>query len=157
MPTQKFPDGTRVILSDDYECYPIDIFPAGLTGTVMEYDGDSDWYWVKLDRHYPALAEWQNQLQIIGDGDDEESVWPAERYLKLDTRPSAERHLCRLYDRWLAATRLPSMSADELIAELVAHKGDVQHVARKLALVNYQIGWLSRFCDLWGQHVERSH
>jgi hypothetical protein len=158
MPNQKFPKGARVVLSEQVENYPVGIFAAGLTGTVVDYSEVDDAYWVKLDRHRPELAEWDNQLQIMGD----EGEWPAERYLKLDTRPSAERHLVRLYDHWLEATGLPSMSANELAHELFAQRESLTSSnARKLSmhhhLIDYQVEWLLRFATIWEQRVEGSY
>jgi len=78
MPIQKFADGTRVMLAEQVEAFPLaTIFAPGLTGTVTSYAVADDAYWVKLDQHFPVLAEWDNELQIYGDEHD----WPADRYL----------------------------------------------------------------------------
>jgi len=62
--------------------------------------------------------------------------------------PSAERHLVRLYVKWLDCHHLPQYSADEVVVELYYKR---QHVRNDRArrLIDYQVAWLSRFIDIW--------
>lgn len=68
--------GDRVRTTDTIEIFPIDIFPAGLTGTVTEIDPDPDAgivALVTLDEHHDGLTEWHNALQVWrdnGEGSD---------------------------------------------------------------------------------------
>jgi hypothetical protein len=69
-----FFEGTRVRLKETIDIYPIGVFDAGLTGTVVYLDptGVSA---VRLDTHFPALNEWDNELQIWRNGSDEGPTW----------------------------------------------------------------------------------
>jgi hypothetical protein len=69
--------GTRVRLRKDVENYPTIFAEAGLTGTLVCIDMEGA-YWVKLDKHFPELDQWNNELQIWDWGDDE----PAESYVE---------------------------------------------------------------------------
>jgi hypothetical protein len=55
--------GTRVRLIKPVDNYPTILAEPGLTGTLAGIDTDGG-YWVKLDRHFDELDEWQNQLRI---------------------------------------------------------------------------------------------
>ena len=55
--------GTRIKLIQDVDNYPDIYAPAGLTGTLVRIDSEGA-YWVKLDKHFPSLDEWNNKLQI---------------------------------------------------------------------------------------------
>lgn len=61
--------GDRVQLKAPYDVYPTGVFEAGLTGVVVALVCDDDMsaahFAVKLDREFPALAEWDNVLQIL--------------------------------------------------------------------------------------------
>jgi hypothetical protein len=66
-----FAVGQRVRLIRDVEVYPIDIFRAGLTGTVTDFNpGMRPIMHVKLDRHFGGLKDWDNELQVWPDGHD---------------------------------------------------------------------------------------
>jgi len=61
--------GDRVMLTADYDIYPLGIWNAGETGTLCgirdNLNGESGYsYMVKLDNTYAALNEWDNQLQV---------------------------------------------------------------------------------------------
>ena len=70
-----FKTGDRVKLTEQVEHFDLGIWPAGLTGTIAEIDGDplafdGGIYWVKLDSHFPQLTVWSNQLQVdVSEGD----------------------------------------------------------------------------------------
>lgn len=67
----KLPVGARVRLTREVDIYPIDIFPAGLLGTVADVSRDRQVVaMVRLDRHYDGLDEWQNALQVYADPDE---------------------------------------------------------------------------------------
>lgn len=54
--------GARVRLTDAVDNFPTCLIPAGETGTVTHCtDGFT---MVRLDKHHPELAEWQNQLEV---------------------------------------------------------------------------------------------
>jgi hypothetical protein len=55
--------GTRVRLAQDVDNYPTCLVRAGETGTLMRIT-DEGTYWIKLDRHHPELAEWDDELEI---------------------------------------------------------------------------------------------
>ncbi len=55
--------GTRVKLTKDVENWPTVYAEAGLTGTLTDIDSEGC-YWVLLDKHFPDLDEWDNQLAI---------------------------------------------------------------------------------------------
>lgn len=65
--------GDRVRTCAEIEIFPLAIFPAGLTGTVTEVSAtfSSLAALVHLDQHFPALIEWNNELQVWHDGTDE--------------------------------------------------------------------------------------
>ena len=64
-------EGSRVRLKREVENFPIGIFPAGLTGTLVKIGQQGD-YWVKLDRQYLVLAALSNEL-LLWDWSDENS------------------------------------------------------------------------------------
>lgn len=54
--------GARVRLTEPVDNFPTCLIPAGETGTVTHCtDGVT---MVRLDKHHPELAEWQNQLEV---------------------------------------------------------------------------------------------
>jgi hypothetical protein len=54
--------GRRVRLTEPLDLYPECIIPDGNTGTIVRVMDDC--IWVKLDKHFPELDEWQNEAQI---------------------------------------------------------------------------------------------
>jgi hypothetical protein len=54
---------SRVRLAREVDNYPTGVFPAGETGTVTRVDDDCTW--VRLDRAFPELVEWGNELQVM--------------------------------------------------------------------------------------------
>lgn len=61
--------GDRVELIEVVDNYPHIWADVGLTGTVAEvgeYSGN-DIVWVTLDKHFPSIAEWDNQLEVWGE------------------------------------------------------------------------------------------
>ena len=52
----------RVMLRDEYECNWHGVWPKGEFGEVVSID--TNIIGVKLDKHYDALNEWNNELQI---------------------------------------------------------------------------------------------
>ena len=54
--------GERVRLAECVENGSEIFVDSGETGTIDQMDDES--IWVKLDRHFPALDEWDNCLQI---------------------------------------------------------------------------------------------
>jgi hypothetical protein len=56
-------EGSCVRLKREVENFPIGIFPAGLTGTLVKIGQQGD-YWVKLDRQYLVLAALSNELLL---------------------------------------------------------------------------------------------
>lgn len=55
--------GRRVILVQDVDVFPTGYFHAGLTGTLQRIDEEGR-FWVRLDKHFPVLDEWDNELEI---------------------------------------------------------------------------------------------
>jgi hypothetical protein len=55
-------NGRRVRLARDIDLSQDGRYEAGLTGTVQ--DRDTDIVWVKLDRHFKALDEWDNSITV---------------------------------------------------------------------------------------------
>ena len=53
--------GTPVVLAMDVEQYPLGVFPKGTTGRIVTVRPDV--VAMKLDKFYPALQEWRNELQ----------------------------------------------------------------------------------------------
>lgn len=90
MSAKTFPVGTRVRLIQAIDHFPTVCVNAGETGTVDHYT-DETLMMVKMDRHFPALDEWNNCLEITdwdrvnGEGDDrfEDQV---ER-IEMESRP----------------------------------------------------------------------
>jgi hypothetical protein len=54
--------GSRVRLVKEVDNYPTILAPVGLTGTIKSIENDC--YWITLDKHFDALNEWDNALQI---------------------------------------------------------------------------------------------
>ena len=54
--------GERVELYREIDHYPLGIFPIGATGVVDEANDDA--IWIKMDRRFPELDDWQNRLQV---------------------------------------------------------------------------------------------
>lgn len=79
--------GTRVELTRDWECYPIGIYAAGEKGTLATIDSDGS-YWVKLDNHFPELADWGNELQIWADPELNGPEHHPETYLRAIPAPT---------------------------------------------------------------------
>ena len=59
---QDFKAGMRVRLVEAVENFPTILAPAGEEGTVTDTDGE--FVYVRLDRHFPELDEWDNVLQV---------------------------------------------------------------------------------------------
>jgi hypothetical protein len=60
-------DGDRVRIIKSIELFPIGKFEIGLLGTVQMTDGDGEtepYCLVRLDQQFPALAQWDNRLQV---------------------------------------------------------------------------------------------
>jgi hypothetical protein len=57
-----FSIGQRVKLNRDVDVYPTVYAKAGEVGTVAEIDDER--IMVRMDTHFPTLAEWHNQLEI---------------------------------------------------------------------------------------------
>jgi len=72
--TEVFAIGERVRLTKTVEVFPIGVFDPGLIGVIA--DITSNGIWVKLDRHFPELEAWDNELQIW---DDDEPATYLER------------------------------------------------------------------------------
>ena len=65
----------RVCLKHAVDIYPLGVFPAGLTGTVVDVDPTSIVvFHVRLDQHFDCLNPWNNRLQIGRSGSDEVAV-----------------------------------------------------------------------------------
>jgi hypothetical protein len=62
-PTPPLPEGSRVRLKRDVQNFPSGTFASGLTGTLVKIGANGD-YWVKLDKHFPNLEAWDNELQL---------------------------------------------------------------------------------------------
>lgn len=56
------PIGTRVSLTKQVENWPIGRWEPGETGTLI--DVDPEYLTIKMDRHFPELDEWENDLQV---------------------------------------------------------------------------------------------
>ena len=54
--------GRRVRLTEPLDLYPETIVPGGNTGILARVEDDC--VWIKLDKHFPELAEWDNEAQI---------------------------------------------------------------------------------------------
>jgi hypothetical protein len=78
--------GKRVRLVHGVDNYPTVRVPAGETGTVLRFVCDS--LWVKMDRHFPELAEWDNELQMW---DWEDSRYPLVLDFEVLPDPEPER------------------------------------------------------------------
>lgn len=82
----KLKAGDRVRLTSDYGHYPLEIIPAGATGTVEDNSLNEmqPMLFVKLDQHFKTLDEWDNVLQIYGpdvrfDPEDKANAWYTEQ------------------------------------------------------------------------------
>lgn len=64
--------GRRVRLTEPLDLYPHCIVRAGETGTLQSINDEC--IWVKLDTHYPELAEWDNAAQIDNWSDEAEGT-----------------------------------------------------------------------------------
>lgn len=67
--------GARVRLTADVAPYPLDNFPKGTTGIVVETYPDAlignPVGFIKLDQHFDCLNEWDNVLQVFRPEDGE--------------------------------------------------------------------------------------
>jgi hypothetical protein len=65
-----FTVGQRVRSTGVIDIYPLNVWPVGTTGTVVEVGTCAPLAMhVKLDDHFDVLDEWSNELQ----------VWPIDR------------------------------------------------------------------------------
>lgn len=55
--------GERVVVTKPVDNYPTVVVGAGETGTLQRIDEEGT-YWVKLDKPFPALEEWANEVAI---------------------------------------------------------------------------------------------
>lgn len=80
-----FKSGDRVRLNYDVERYPHFIAPKGAAGTILPiHDGDSVLL-VRLDEPVFGMEEWDNELQVMLDGSDDD---PAEMLSHLAGQPA---------------------------------------------------------------------
>ena len=80
--TPRLHEGSRVRLKREVENFPIGTFRVGLTGTLVKIGKDGD-HWVKLDQHFPDLAPWDNQLQLLDWSDQDSSDEHPSNYLEV--------------------------------------------------------------------------
>lgn len=70
MTRDQFVVGARVRLTEKTELYPLGIFEAGITGTVVEVsvnvDEEDVVAEVQMDETFEALDDWDNRLQVHG-------------------------------------------------------------------------------------------
>lgn len=78
------PIGTRVVLVSDVDNFPTLFVKAGETGILDRIDGEGS-YWIKLDRHFPELNEWKNQLQIWDWSDENEGRFHPETFIRAES------------------------------------------------------------------------
>lgn len=67
--------GDKVRLRTTVHIFPIGIYPAGLTGTIMEID---HFAMMQLDQYFPELKEWDNCLQVGLTESDEATCFLAD-------------------------------------------------------------------------------
>ena len=73
----RFDVGDRVELSRDVDNFPNVYARAGERSTVVNVEHDSTW--VRMDRTFPELAEWNNELQIWHPRDEAVEDLPLQR------------------------------------------------------------------------------
>jgi hypothetical protein len=59
--------GMRVQLCRDVDIYPLNVYRAGLRGTVARVDEPTR-FDVKLDQYFSELVDWENCLQVVPRG-----------------------------------------------------------------------------------------
>lgn len=129
----------RVMLRDEYECNWHGVWPKGEFGEVVSID--TNIIGVKLDKHYDALNEWNNELQIDLDTARYNNWTLADyfwRTFELDERGKigdAFSALVEEYTAWNKAQGLDLGSADE-------HCYDED-------LTEEQRVWVRDFCERW--------
>lgn len=107
----------RVMLREEYECYPHGIWPKGEFGEVVSIDADI--IAVKLDKHYDALNEWDNALHVdaeIARCNNWTLIEYFWRLFEIDERGKTGDALSTLveeYTAWNKAQGLDLGSADE--------------------------------------------
>lgn len=76
------PVGTRVMVNDVIDLYPVGTFCPGLTGTVVAVDAAAPGIvaHILLDDRFASLNEWDNKLQVWRDGTDEGSGCTLSRF-----------------------------------------------------------------------------
>jgi len=72
--------GDKVEIIKLVENYPEVMIDPGPTGVITSIENDC--YWVRLDKHVPALDEWQNRLQIWDWSDQDGPDFHPSTYLK---------------------------------------------------------------------------
>jgi hypothetical protein len=108
--------GRRVRLTNGYDGnFPTILVDAGETGTVRIWDGES--LWIQMDRHFPQLDPWNNQLQLF---DHEDRAHPLSTMLELIPNPVVARHV-HVYDHDGIATRDALDVAIGVLDELAGH------------------------------------
>ena len=76
------PIGTKVRLIQDVDNFPDCLIEAGETGTLVRID-DENSYWVKLDKHFSELNEWENELQIRDFSKKSDGDFHPETYIEV--------------------------------------------------------------------------
>ena len=72
--------GTRIRLVQGVDNYPEVYVKEGITGTLVRIE--SDCYWIKLDKHFPELDEWNNELQIWDWSKENDGKYHPETYIE---------------------------------------------------------------------------
>jgi hypothetical protein len=73
-----YPVGTRVRLVAPVEYYPLGIWPIGTTGTVTACTPEAHPAGlVRLDGHFAALEDWDNQIQVCSPAELDSATWAA--------------------------------------------------------------------------------
>lgn len=74
-----FNPGDRIRLKLAVDTYPLGIWEPGETGTFVTWDESTCCAHIKLDKHYPVLDEWDNELhvcdwQLMNENPDEDGL-----------------------------------------------------------------------------------
>jgi hypothetical protein len=135
--------GRTVIISDDIDIWPLDIFEKGLLGVVIARDptgkinGEPS-VEVRLEKHFDSLNEWDNVLYCYRDSDVSSCL--ACKFEPLPEDSTAD--LTRELELWSKAEGLPYESADEMAARL-----GYQEPASERS--QSQLRYLFDFIDRW--------